>query len=161
MKRISPKAIKLWRIREYINAGIWLIIGAAIGIASIYIDFISWKLSLVPAAIVIYIIIVHAWIIPKLRYKYFRYQVLEDEIRIHSGIWFKSEVAVPLYRVQNIDTTVGPIMKRMNLKGISLQTSAEKLFIPELETNKADQMRQDIRELINKNMNEHQNEGII
>lgn len=161
MKRISPKAIKLWRIREYINAGIWLIIGAAVGIASIFMDFIPWWIFLIPAAIVIYIIIVHAWIITKLRYKYFRYQVLEDEIHIHSGIWFKSEVAVPLYRVQNIDTTVGPIMKRMNLKGISLQTSAEKLFIPELETDKADQLRQDVRALINKNMNEHQSEGII
>ena len=161
MKRISPKAIKLWRIREYINAGIWLIIGAAVGISSIFMDFIPWWIFLIPAAIVIYIIIVHAWIITKLRYKYFRYQVLEDEIHIHSGIWFKSEVAVPLYRVQNIDTTVGPIMKRMNLKGISLQTSAEKLFIPELETDKADQLRQDVRALINKNMNEHQSEGII
>lgn len=161
MKRISPKAIKLWRIREYINAGIWLIIGAAIGIASIFFDFIPWWIFLIPAAIVLYIIIVHVWIIPKLRYKYFRYQVLEDEIRIHSGIWFKSEVAVPLYRVQNIDTTVGPIMKRMNLKGISLQTSAEKLFIPELETDKADQLRHDIRELINKNVNELQGEGTI
>ena len=161
MKRISPKAIKLWRIREYINAGIWLIIGAAIGIASIFFDFIPWWIFLIPAAIVLYIIIVHVWIVPKLRYKYFRYQVLEDEIRIHSGIWFKSEVAVPLYRVQNIDTTVGPIMKRMNLKGISLQTSAEKLFIPELETDKADQLRHDIRELINKNVNELQSEGTI
>lgn len=161
MKRISPKAIKLWRIREYINAGIWLIIGAAIGIASIFFDFIPWWIFLIPAAIVLYIIIVHVWIVPKLRYKYFRYQVLEDEIRIHSGIWFKSEVAVPLYRVQNIDTTVGPIMKRMNLKGISLQTSAEKLFIPELETDKADQLRHDIRELINKNVNELQGEETI
>lgn len=52
-------------------------------------------------------------------------------------------------------------MKRMNLKGISLQTSAEKLFIPELETDKADQLRHDIRELINKNVNELQSEGTI
>ena len=161
MKRISPKAIRLWRIREYINAGVWLLIAAAIGIAQIFLDFIPWWIFLIPLAVAIYIIIVHAWIIPKLRYKYFRYKVLEDEIRIHSGIWFKSEVAVPLYRVQNIDTTVGPIMKRMNLKGISLQTSAEKLFIPELETDKADQLRHDIRELINKNVNELQGEGTI
>lgn len=161
MKRISPKAIRLWRIREYINAGVWLLIAAAIGIAQIFLDFIPWWIFLIPLAVAIYIIIVHAWIIPKLRYKYFRYKVLKDEIRIHSGIWFKSEVAVPLYRVQNIDTTVGPIMKRMNLKGISLQTSAEKLYIPELETDKADQLRHDIRELINKNMNIQRGEGTL
>lgn len=161
MKRISPKAIKLWRIREYINAGVWLIISLAIGIATIFFDFIPWWIFLIPIAIAVYIVIVHAWIIPKLRYKYFRYQVLEDEIRIHSGIWFKSELAVPLYRVQNIDTTVGPIMKRMKLKGISLQTSAEKLYIPELETAKADQLRQDIREFINRDIRKHQNEGTV
>lgn len=161
MKRISPKAIKLWRIREYINAGVWLLISAVIGIATLFFDFIPWWIFLIPVAVAVYIIIVHAWIIPKLRYQYFRYQVLEDEIKIHSGIWFKSEKAVPLYRVQNIDTTVGPIMKKMKLKGISLQTSAERLYIPELETNKADQIRHDIRELINKNMTAQQDEGTL
>lgn len=161
MKRISPKAIRLWRIRAYINAGVWLIIASAIGIAQLFFDFIPWWVFLIPAAAAIYIVIVSGWIIPKLRYRYFRYKVLEDEIRIHSGILFKSEVAVPLYRVQNIDTTVGPVMKRMNLKGISLQTSAEKLYIPELETDRADQLRHDIRELINKNINKQQNEGTL
>lgn len=161
MKRISPKAIKLWRIRAYINASIWLLITLAIGIATLFLDFIVWWIFLIPLAVAVYVVIVQAWIIPKLRYKYFRYQVLEDEIRIHSGIVFKSELAVPLYRVQNIDTTVGPIMKRMKLKGISLQTSAEKLFIPELETNKADQLRQDIRSLINSDIRKHQNEGTL
>lgn len=161
MKRISPKAIKLWRIREYITASIFLIAALAIGIATIFLDFIPWWIFLIPIAIGIYIVIVHAWIIPKLRYKYFRYQVLEDEIRIHSGILFKSELAIPLYRVQNIDTTVGPIMRKMKLKGISLQTSAEKVFIPELETAKADQLRHDIRGLINKDISKHQNEGTV
>lgn len=64
MKRISPKAIRLWRIREYINAGVWLLIAAAIGIAQIFLDFIPWWIFLIPLAVAIYIIIVHAWIIP-------------------------------------------------------------------------------------------------
>lgn len=161
MKRISPKAIKLWRIRAYINAGIWLAVAAAIGIAAIFLDFIPWWVALIPAGIAVYIVIVSAWIIPKLRYKYFRYMVLEDEIKVHKGIWFKSEISVPLYRVQNIDTTVGPIMKRMDLKGVALQTSAERLYIPELETEKADQLRNGIRDLINRNTSLELNEGTL
>lgn len=160
MTRISPRAIKLWRIRALINSGIWLVISLALGIGAIFIDFIPWWSLLIPLAVVFYILLVSVWIMPKLRYKYFTYEVLKDEIRIHSGIWFKHEDAVPLFRVQNIDTTVGPIMKKMDLKGIFLQTSAERLYIPELETPKADQLRQDIRELINYNVNK-QNQGDI
>ncbi|WP_235678862.1 PH domain-containing protein [Jeotgalicoccus sp. ATCC 8456] len=160
MKRISPKAIKLWRIRALINAGIWFVIALAIGIATFFFDFIPWWIFLIPVGLGLLVLLISAWITPKLKYKYFRYQVLEDEIRIHSGIWFKSEVSVPFFRVQNIDTTVGPIMKKMSLKGISLQTSAERLYIPELENQKADELRSDIRTLINRN-SQQKNAGNI
>ena len=143
-----------------INAGIWFLIALGIGIATFFFDFIAWWIFLIPVGLGLLVLIISAWITPKLKYKYFRYQVLEDEIKIHSGIWFKEEVSVPLFRVQNIDTTVGPIMKKMNLKGISLQTSAERLYIPELENQKADELRSDIRTLVNRNSQKN-NEGHV
>ena len=51
-------------------------------------------------------------------------------------------------------------MKKMSLKGISLQTSAERLYIPELENQKADELRSDIRTLINRN-SQQKNAGNI
>lgn len=133
-----------------ISAGIILLIGIILLVVSLYFwDFLPWWVSLIVFGIFIYTIIVHVWILPKLKYRYFRYGVIDEEIRVHQGIFFKSRVAVPLFRVQNIDTTVGPIMRSMNLTGISLKTSAERVYIPELYDAEAEELRSLIRTLIN------------
>ncbi|GAB3058352.1 PH domain-containing protein [Salinicoccus sesuvii] len=152
MQKISPKAIKVWRIREGIAAGIVLLIAVAALIVSQFVwEAFPWWISLVLFIVAIYISVVHVWLLPRLKYKYFRFQVSMDEIRIHQGIFFKEKLAVPLFRVQNIDTTVGPLMKRYGLKGVTLKTSAESIHIPELESEEADMIRNDIRKLINEN----------
>lgn len=87
---------------------------------------------------------------PKLKHRYFRYGIIDDEIRVNKGIIFKERIAVPLFRVQNIDTTVGPLMRNMKLTGISLKTSAERVYIPELHQEEAEELRNLIRTLINK-----------
>lgn len=152
MQKISPKAIKVWRIREGIAAAIVLLLAVAALVISQFIwEVFPWWISLVLFIIFIYITLVHVWLLPGLKYKYFRFHVSPDEIRIHQGIFFKEKHAVPLFRVQNIDTTVGPLMKRYGLKGVTLRTSAESIHIPELESDEADMIRNDIRKLINEN----------
>lgn len=152
MQKISPKAVKVWRIREGIVAAVDLMIAVAALILSLFVwDWFPWWISLILFIIFLYIVVVHVWLLPMLKYKYFRFGVSEDEIRIHQGIFFKEQHAVPLFRVQNIDTTVGPLMKRYGLKGVTLKTSAERIHIPELESDEADNIRNEIRKLINEN----------
>lgn len=150
MKKISPKAIRLWRIKSMIFAGVIFLIAFILFFISMYFwDALPWWVSLIPFGFFIYLLIVHVWILPRLKYRYFRYGVVDDEIRVHQGIFFKSRTAVPLFRVQNIDTTVGPLMRRMALTGISLKTSAQRVYIPELHDTEAEDLRRMIRALIN------------
>lgn len=152
MEKISPKAIKVWRISESIVAGIILLVAIVALILSLWVwNWLPWWVSLIIFGFFLYGCIFQIWLFPALKYKYFRYQVMDDEIKIHNGIWIKKQVAVPLFRVQNIDTHVGPLMRRFGLKSITLRTSAEKIEIPELEADKADVLRNDIRALINEN----------
>lgn len=152
MEKISPKAIKVWRISEAIVSGVILLLAVAAFILSQWVwEFLPWWISLILFAIFIIQAVIFVWLVPKLKYRYFRYEVLEDEIKIHQGILIKEQNQVPLYRVQNIDTNVGPLMKRYGLKGVSLRTSAERIQIPELEEDEADRIRNDIRTLINEN----------
>ncbi len=152
MEKISSKAIKVWRISESIVAGIVLLVAIIALILSLWVwDWLPWWISLIIFGFFLYGCIFQIWLFPRLQYKYFRYQVLEDEIKIHRGIWIKKQISVPLFRVQNIDTHVGPLMKKFGLKSITLRTSAEKVEIPELEADKADVLRNDIRALINEN----------
>lgn len=152
MEKISSKAIKVWRISESIVAGIILLVAIVALVLSLWVwNWLPWWVSLIIFGFFLYSCIFQIWLFPALKYKYFRYQVMDDEIKIHSGIWIKKQVAVPLFRVQNIDTHVGPLMRSFGLKSITLRTSAEKIEIPELEADKADVLRNDIRALINEN----------
>lgn len=151
MKKISPKAIKLWRIKSSVFSGVILLLGVILLITSVYIwDQLPWWVSIFPFAFFVYLVIVHVWILPNLKFRYFRYGIIDEEIRVHRGIVFKERIAVPLFRVQNIDTTIGPLMRKMNLTGISLKTSAERVYIPELHQEEAEELRNMIRTLINK-----------
>ena len=152
MERISPEAIKVWRISEAIAAAVVLLSALGSLLLSLFVwDWLPWWISLIISGFFLYGCIFQIWLFPALKYKYFRYEVLEDEIKIHSGIWIKKRLSVPLFRVQNIDTHVGPLMRRFGLKSITLRTSAEKIVIPELEADRADGLRTDIRALINEN----------
>ncbi|MCD2138098.1 PH domain-containing protein [Salinicoccus halitifaciens] len=150
MKKISPKAIRLWRIKAGIYAFIFLLATALVYILSVTaLDFLPWYIPAVFLLITVYIVVVDIWLVPKLKFRYFRYGIFDDEIHVHEGIFIKRQKTVPIYRIQNIDTTVGPLMRRMNLKGISLRTPAERVYIPELHEGDADQLRAMIRDIIN------------
>lgn len=150
MKKISPKAIRLWRIKAGIYALIFLLATSAVFILSITVlDFLPWYVPLIFLLITLYIVIVDIWLVPKLKFRFFRYGIFDNEIHVHEGIFIKRQKAVPIYRIQNIDTTVGPIMRKMKLKGISLRTPAERVYIPELHEEDADDLRVMIRDIIN------------
>lgn len=150
MKKISPKAIKLWRIKAGIYALVFLLATTAVFILSITIlEFLPWYVPAIFLLITLYIVIVDIWLVPKLKFRYFRYGIFDDEIHVHEGVFIKRQKTVPIHRVQNIDTTVGPLMRRMRLKGISLRTPAERVYIPELHESDADELRVTIRDIIN------------
>lgn len=150
MKKISPKAIRLWRVKAGIYASACLLLTIAAYILSVTVmKFLPWYVPLILLVITSYIVLVDIWLVPRLKYRFFRYGIFDDEIHVHEGIFIKKQKAVPIFRIQNIDTTVGPIMRRMKLKGISLRTPAERVYIPELEDGDADSLRTAIRDIIN------------
>ena len=60
MQKISPKAIKVWRIREGIVAAVDLLIAVAALILSLFVwDWFPWWISLILFIIFLYIAVVH------------------------------------------------------------------------------------------------------
>src|SRR5699024_12159517 len=106
MEKISPKAIKVWRISEAIVAAVALLLALGAFILSLFVwDWLPWWISLIIFGFFLYICIFQVWLFPALKYKHYRYEVLEDEIKIHSGIWIKRRLSVPLFRVQDRKST--------------------------------------------------------
>ncbi len=143
---IAFKAIKAWRISATIYMFVlWLVIGT-LGVLTYIFNFSYLYVSL-SAAFGIICIFVFVYLIPKLRYKRWRYEIFEQEIYIQHGILIVTRTIIPMIRVQHVDTQQGPILKRYQLATVSISTAATTHEIPALLEEVASDMRDRISTL--------------
>lgn len=147
---IHQNAIKVWRVRAMINIIIFsiLLIGALIGTAILFFVIALSEIPLYYYAIIIGIIsllvILFVFIVPKIRYRRWRYEIYEQEIYIQHGILIMTRTIVPMIRVQHVDTVQGPILKKYGLSTVTISTAATTHQIPALTDEDASRLRDQI-----------------
>ncbi|WP_099156479.1 PH domain-containing protein [Virgibacillus ndiopensis] len=143
---IAEDAVKAWKISEAIFMGIiWLIVIAGF-IISLLLDFSLWYAG---AAIIICGISTYLFVfmVPKIRFRRWRYEVFDQEIYIQHGIFIVSRTLVPMIRVQHVDTKQGPILKKFQLASVTISTAATTHEVPALYEEDASQLRDKISAL--------------
>jgi membrane protein YdbS with pleckstrin-like domain len=78
-------------------------------------------LSILPIFLVFLIIWVEVY--ARLSYKYWKYEFLEDQLRIERGIIWKRYSNIPYQRMQNIDITRGVIARIFGFSSVNIQTA--------------------------------------
>ena len=91
----------------------------------------------------------HIWHLAhtKIRHHIWRYEVFENEIEIQHGLIRVTRVIVPMVRVQHVDTSQGPLLRRYRLASVQISTAATVHDIPALELEEADELRDYISRL--------------
>lgn len=128
---IARDAMKAWKITASIYlAVLWLVV-IAVAILTIIYDFSYW---FVITAGVISVVCTYffVFLLPKLRWRRWRYEVFDQEIYIQHGILIVSRTLVPMIRVQHVDTKQGPILKKYDLASVTISTAATTHEIPAL-----------------------------
>jgi len=144
--QIAPDAIKAWRITAAIYmVFLWLIIIASFVLT--YIFKFTYLYALIGAVVGIILSYVFIFLIPKLRYRRWRYEIFEQEIYIQHGILIVTRTIIPMIRVQHVDTSQGPILKRYQLATVSISTAATTHEIPALVDEDASSLRDRISTL--------------
>nr|WP_106781593.1 PH domain-containing protein [Lysinibacillus timonensis] len=143
VNQIPIKGLSVWRLYGVIGTIIALFI--AVGI-SVIAYWYKWPIFIYYLLVGIVIIdaIATIWIIPNLRWRHWRYDVREHEIETQSGIIIVKKTIIPMIRVQHVDTSQGPILKRYSLANVSISTAATIHVIPMLLSEDADQLRERI-----------------
>ncbi|WP_181349334.1 PH domain-containing protein [Thalassobacillus sp. CUG 92003] len=144
--RISPKALRLWRIYGGIQSVIITLLAAGLIVATYYFNWPKW-LILIGIIVPLLEIILSVWLLPTIRWKRWRYEVREQEIELQHGIWIVNRTLVPMIRVQHVDTEQGPLLRKYKLATISISTAATVHKIPALEVDEAEHLRQSISSL--------------
>jgi membrane protein YdbS with pleckstrin-like domain len=140
MFQIPRKGLTVWRLYGFFNT---LVVAIVAGVASFLTFHFEWPSFIYYIAIILVLIVAltSIWLFPNIRWDHWRYEVREHEIEIQSGLFIVKRTLIPMVRVQHVDTSQGPILKRYNLANISISTAATTHIIPMLITNDADNLR--------------------
>lgn len=152
MKKISKRAITLWRIKNAIAAVVVALFAVAAFVLSQMYDWMPLFVTWILLGIAVIILLTDVIIIPNIKYRTTSYGIIDDVLMVHKGVFTKTRQHVPLIRIQNIDTSQGPLMEYLNLKVVKLRTASNVVYIPELDAEEADQVRDDIRQIVNENV---------
>lgn len=145
--RISLKAVKVWRQSGVITAVIMAAIAGGLTVAVNVLDWSSWIMygawGLTVLEFVLYVLI-----IPSLRWKWWRYEVRENEIEVQKGLFIVERTLVPMIRVQHVETKQGPLMRKNDLASVEISTAATTHEIPALDKEEAEHLRQYIARMV-------------
>lgn len=145
-QRISPNAIKVWRISNLISNVIVLAILAGILTSQIYFDWYHWigvVLYIIIALVILNAIYEH-FIEPVYQQKTWRYEIDEQYIQIKHGLFSKHHLIVPMTKIEYVNTNQGPLLRRYGLSTITIGTIASSHEIPAIPEAEAKELRNKI-----------------
>ena len=106
-------------------------------------DWPMWY-AVAGAGLALILTILSIVVIPSIRWKRWRYEVTEHELELQHGVFFIHRTLVPIVRVQHVDTSQGPLLKKYNLATVSISTAATVHEIPAVDIHEAEELRRSI-----------------
>ena len=146
VNRISMKGLRVWRIYGMMQTFMVLFIAIGAVVLTYIVDWPRW-IFIITASVVIIYAYFFIYLFPKIKWLRWRYEVRESEIELQHGLFIVKRTLIPMMRVQHVDTSQGPILRKYNLAGITVSTAATNHVIPVLVTEEADELRNRISEL--------------
>ncbi|MFP4655047.1 MAG: PH domain-containing protein [Methanohalobium sp.] len=146
-ERIDPRALKSWFISGFLLGLVLLTIPLSyiILVSSVWNLPVQWGwIGIVAVAI---FTVWSAVVAPRLRIRFWRYEIRKDEIDIQHGIFIVRRTLIPMVRVQHVDTEHGPVMRSFGLATLRISTAATDHYIPALSKGKASELMGEIASL--------------
>lgn len=140
MNRISEKGLRVWRLYGIMQTILMLLLAIGAGVLA-YIFKGPWWIYVIAVAVIIIYAYLFIYLFPKIKWLRWRYEVRESEIELQHGLFIVKRTLIPMVRVQHVDTSQGPILRKYNLAGITVSTAATNHVIPALVTEEADELR--------------------
>jgi len=121
------------------------------GLAAVAEIMLSFSSDLPPgmvAAPVLLLILYLVIVSPGRHYRAWGYWMDGEDLRLRRGVWIRTEILVPLDRVQHIDLSQGPLEKSFGVSRLIVHTAGtqySRVALPGLSRRDAERMRDEIR----------------
>ncbi len=149
LKNHLPQAIKnVWRKTSFLVFVIMLLIGLVVSGLLFRNDSLEGTIFNVLIGYFVFTILLFliSLITVPIRYRYFRYEITDDDIIFQKGFLFRTITYVPINKVQHIETEQGPFLRQDKLMELVIHTAATTHKIAGLSTNETLHLRDQIIE---------------
>ncbi len=125
--RLHPKAVWLFFLKQLAT---WVFVGVVI-FSQFVIGFLGGKIPpsintiLIWLVVLIIAMIILAYIIAKLSYHFYQYELTEHEYKAERGIIWKRYISIPYARIQNVDIYRGILSRILGLSDLQIQTAGQ------------------------------------
>lgn len=140
-KRIDPKGLKVWQITGGMVSLISIILLSGLFVVHLIVRSLPLWILAVSSVLAVLFVIFQTWLLPKLRWEKWRYEVTEHEIELKRGVIVVKRTLIPMVRVQHVDTRQGPLLRAYLLSSVTISTAATTHEIPALSNEVADELR--------------------
>lgn len=151
MRSLEPSIKTIWTIKFASFLGC-LVIAALMYEGYVYFTRADFVL---PAGLLTGILFVTAVIItilvPRLRYKYWRFDLRTEELYLERGVLNRVRTIVPLRRIQHLDVSQNILEREFNLSKLIVHTAGSRssdVVLPGLRFDEAEQLRDDVKRYI-------------
>ncbi|MEX1137447.1 MAG: PH domain-containing protein, partial [Balneolales bacterium] len=93
------------------------------------------------SALVIINTLLQFTLVPLILWRRWRYAINENEIDLKRGLFIVRRTLIPVKRVQHVDTSQGPVYRKLELAAVSIFTAGSTHEIPALSEETADEVR--------------------
>lgn len=125
MQQLDPKAVWLFFFSSILRLAYFVVI-ISVFFGAMWDDITNTNpsyFSLKGLWIVLPVWLILSWVIAKLSYKFYKYELREDSFRKEHGIIWKKYVSVPYDRIQNVDIYRGVVARLLGLSDLQIQTA--------------------------------------
>ena len=140
---LAPRARILFYLQSFTRLAIFWTPAAVVG-AFVAMSWISPLWAVVGAGACWFGLFLLAVWMPTLRFDRWGYAMRDDDLLISRGVLFRSITAIPLSRIQHVDTQQGPLEQWLGLARVRIHTASGvggDGMIPGLERDAADSLR--------------------
>lgn len=141
--RLNANIILARRQEGYIS----ILVSVVVNIIIYFVlSFFQWPMWISWLMIVISIIIIpyDVLIAPKWKYETCGYKISETNIQIKVGKIFEKEVLIPMKKVQHVELSQGPLLKKYQLMKITISTAAGSHEVTGIAEDVAEEIRKEI-----------------
>lgn len=134
-RQLDHRMVAVWRIHEAVILAVELVVAVPLCL------FVPQIWVALACLVVLVAQLVCLAVVPAVLYRRWRYEVTNTDVLVRSGLIVVTTSAIPMVRVQHVETTQGPILKAKGLASVAITTAGSKFEIPGLAVAEAEALR--------------------